>query len=345
MSPFRRCASIAAKAVATARKKVVITNRAFDGTYSYLQNYVDIVENKSIDPWSRKELISHAGDAHAILAFMTDCCDEALLDACPNLELIACALKGFDNFDVDLCAERGVAVTAVPDLLTEPTAELAVLLALALGRRLREADKEVRSGAFVGWRPTLYGCGLSGSTVGIYGAGAVGMAVAERVKVFSPKRIIYVDPKTQQHAAFPEDIMERADSIADLLQTSDFLFLCTPLNSSSYHAINSSTIAQAKPGLKLVNISRGSCVDEKSVADALELGALGGYAADVFEFEDWMLADRPKEIEPRLLAHPKTIFSPHLGSAVMSTRQDIELAAADEIIRWIKGEPYLYKVN
>ena len=183
--------------------------------------------------------------------------------------------------------------------------------------------------------------------MGIYGLGAVGMAVAEKVKGFAPRRIVYVHPKRQQPTTpfGGESVLMPADNIVDLLQTSDFLFVCTPLNQSSYLAINSETLAKAKPGLKLVNISRGSCVDERDIADALDSGLLGGYAADVFEFEDWILSDRPTEIEPRLVVHPHTIFTPHLGSAVSSARQDIELAAADEIIRWIKGEPFLHKVN
>lgn len=143
---MRRCASIAARR----RKKVVVTNGAFNETYEHLQRHVDVVRNESTEPWTRKELIYHAHDAHAILAFMTDSCDRAMLDACPNLELVACALKGFDNFDIDLCAERGVAVTAVPDLLTEPTAELAILLALALGRRLLEGNEKSAFGCIQG---------------------------------------------------------------------------------------------------------------------------------------------------------------------------------------------------
>lgn len=102
---IRRCASpIAAN---SSRKKVVVTNRAFNETYEHLSRHVEVVRNESTEPWSRKDLIYHAHDAHAIVAFMTDSCDRAMLDACPNLELIACALKGFDNFDIDLCAERG----------------------------------------------------------------------------------------------------------------------------------------------------------------------------------------------------------------------------------------------
>ena len=99
--------------------------------------------------------------------------------------------------------------------------------------------------------------------------------------------------------------------------------VCTPLNPSTYHSINKESLAKIKPGLQLINISRGSCVDETAVADALESNALGGYAADVFEFEDWIIDDRPDRIDDRLLTHPRTLFSPHLGSAVTDTRRNI----------------------
>ena len=115
---------------------------------------------------------------------MTDRVDMDLLDSSPNLKLIACALKGYDNFDLTACKARGVALTAVPDLLTAPTAELAVGLTLNLGRHLLSGDGLVRSGEFDGWRPQLYGTGLAGSTVGILGFGAVGRAVAQRLAAF-----------------------------------------------------------------------------------------------------------------------------------------------------------------
>lgn len=177
-------------------------------------------------------------------------------------------------------------MTAVPDLLTEPTAELALLLALGLGRRIREADDVVRSGQFQGWRPTLYGTGLAGSTVGLYGAGAVGQAVAKRIQGFVPQQILYRDIAPATNV---EPQMESVDSLEELMQQCDFVFVCTPLNKSTYHAIDAKILAKAKPGMLLVNISRGSCVDEGAVADALHSDLLGGYATDVFEFEDWIL--------------------------------------------------------
>lgn len=349
-TPYRHSITSASTSTNTAfttssrRRKVVVTARAFQETYDLLSSTgLDVISNRSLQPWTREELISHAHDAHALLAFMTDSVDEELLDACPNLELIACALKGYDNFNIQLCANRGVAVTAVPDLLTDPTAEHALLLALGLGRRILEADDAVRSGGFKGWRPTLYGTGLSGTTVGIYGAGAVGQAVAKIVQGFKPHRILYRDvfPAITSGAS----TMEPVDDLEELMRFCDFVFVCTPLNESTHHAINADMLSHAKPGLLLVNISRGSCVDEGAVADALHSNMLAGYAADVFEFEDWVLDSRPTVIDPRLLAHPRTLFSPHLGSAVTSARLGIERAAAEEMVRWSCGEPFMFRIN
>jgi len=345
-SKFRMMASATHASHHQTKRKVVVTARAFEETYDVLTSAgLDVIQNESNEPWSRQELLSHAHDAHAILAFMFDSCDEELLDACPSLEIIACALKGFDNFDTKLCTERGVAVTAVPDLLTGPTAEMAILLALGLGRRIREADHLVRSSAFRGWRPTLYGAGIGGATVGIYGAGAVGRAIAERIRGFAPDRILYVDPIALDEATSKKLMMEPIDNLSQLLQKCDILFICTPLNLSTHHSINKESLSQAKAGLQLINISRGSCVDEAAVADALDTDFIAGYASDVFEFEDWILEKRPKTIEDRLLSHPCTLFSPHLGSAVVSTRREIERAAAEEVVRWSKGKPYNYRIN
>jgi phosphonate dehydrogenase len=107
----------------------------------------------------------------------------------------------------------------------------------------------------------------------------------------------------------------------------------------SRHLIDRSAIAAMKPGARLVNVGRGSTVDEGAVADALEDGRLAGYAADVFEMEDWGLPDRPRRVDPRLLAHPATVFTPHLGSAVDEVRLAIALRAADNVIDVLTGVP------
>lgn len=334
---------------APASAKVVVTARCFDATLNLLRSAPHcgaVVSNTSTEPWTRQELVARAHDADALVCFMTDTVDAELLDACPKLSLVACALKGFDNFDVAECGRRGVAVTAVPDLLTAPTAELALALALGLGRRTLEADANVRTGEFKGWRPTLYGRGLAGATVGLFGAGAVGCAVAARLAGFAPAAVLYHDTSALTPEAEASLGLSRCEGgLEGLVARCDVLFVCTPLTPHTRHALSGPALRAAKPGLLLVNVSRGSCVSEAAVADALEAGTLGGYAADVFEFEDWAWAGRPERIEPRLRAHPATLLSPHLGSAVETTRREIELAAAGEVVRWLRGEPYHHRVN
>ena len=208
------------------------------------------------------------------------------LKACPRLKVIACALKGFDNFDVEACTDAGVWVTIAPDLLTNPTAELAVGLTIALARRLRDGDTLMRSGTFKGWRPVLYGKGLDQSVVGIVGMGAVGRAIAARLAGFGC-RILGVDPGRDM----PDGVTAADLDVA--LTASDYLILAVPLTPATFHLIGREALKRMKPGALLINIGRGSVVDEAAVADALEAGALGGYAADVYEMEDWALAEPP----------------------------------------------------
>ena len=332
-----------AKRALSTLSKVVVTARPFESTLKVLRGAAqEVVVNNQYDPFTPAELQRHLADADACLAFMTDKVDSSLLDSAPKLKLIACALKGFDNFDIDACSSRGVAVTAVPDLLTAPTAELAVALTLGLGRKVMSGDQLVRHGNFEGWRPQLYGLGLAGSTVGFLGFGAVGQATASRMAGFEVARMLYVDPR--EDVTFSSNA-ERVSSVDELLHMSDILVCCAPLNPSTHHILNASRLERAKHGMLLVNISRGSCVDEKAVADALETGILGGYAADVFECEDWAINDRPNTVHPKLLANKNTIFTPHLGSAVAGVREQIEHAAAFEIVRFTNGEPLAYRVN
>src|SRR5688572_435817 len=164
--------------------KIVVANWVHEEVLDLLSRVGSIEANTSREPWTKEELASRCEGATALMAFMTESVDAAFLDACPSIRMIACALKGYDNFDLAACEERGVTVSIVPDLLTAPTAELTVGLMIALGRQIVVSDKFVRSGTFNGWRASFYGTGLDKSRVGIAGMGAVGRAVAARLTGF-----------------------------------------------------------------------------------------------------------------------------------------------------------------
>ncbi|MFZ5546233.1 NAD(P)-dependent oxidoreductase [Aquincola tertiaricarbonis] len=309
--------------------RIVISQPIHAEVLMRLQTAGEVVMNPGPEPWSAEQLAGHLREADAWMAFMTDRIDAAVLAQAPRLRTVACALKGFDNFDLAACERAGVQVSFVPDLLTEPTAELAIGLAIAAGRHVLEGDRRVRAG-YAGWRPALYGTGLHGSTVAVVGLGAVGRAIVDRLQGFGCAEILGVDP---QH----RDARTRAVGLRDALQRAHYVLLAVPLTEASRHLIDEMALAAARPGQLLVNVGRGSVVDERAVLAALQSDLLGAYAADVFEMEDWNLPDRPSAIPEALLRHPRTVFTPHLGSAVREVRLAIEQRAADNLLAALAG--------
>jgi phosphonate dehydrogenase len=324
--------------------KIVVTNRIFPKVEQRLRALGEVIINHRGAPWSRDELIAQLHDADAMLAFMTDTVDTDLLRRCPRLKIVAGALKGYDNFDVEACTQAGVWLTVVSDLLTIPTAELAVALTLGLNRNLLAGDERVRSGHFDGWRAELYGFGLNGAEVGIAGLGRVGLAIAERLTGFGALLRGF-----DKRSISPADLANRRILQVewdDLIGESDVIILALPLNERTFHMIDARSLSHMRRGSRLVNVGRGSVVDEEAVAQSLEERHLGGYAADVFEMEDRARDERPRAVSPRLLALREcTLFTPHLGSAVGSARLAIEQAAVDAIAAVFSGHLPANAVN
>lgn len=316
---------------------MVISNWVHDAVIDRLAPHCTVEANPGREPWPMDELARRAADADALIAFMTERIDDDFLARCPDLRIVAAALKGYDNFDVAACTRRGVWLTIVDDLLTAPTAELTVGLMIALARHVTAGDRLLRGGGFAGWRPTLYGGTLDGAVVGLIGAGAVGQAIARRLAGFDCD-LRYHD----QHPLPPETerrLRLQKMPLPDLVRESDFLVLALPLTPATQHLVNAELLRQVKPGCYLVNPARGSLIDEEAVADALDAGRLAGYAADTFEMEDWARPDRPVAVAARLLApEARTVLTPHIGSAVDTVRRDIAMAAADNVLQCLAGE-------
>lgn len=319
------------------KPKVVLTHWVHPEIIELLQGVAEVIPNTSRDTLPREEVLARARDAQAIMVFMPDSIDDAFLQACPQLKIVGAALKGYDNFDVAACTRRGIWFSIVPDLLTIPTAELTIGLLLGLTRRMLDGDRQIRSSGFQGWRPQLYGTGLTGRTIGIIGMGAVGRAIAQRLAGFDMQILYcdYVALPTEQAAQWNARHVE----LDELLAASDFIVPMLPMTPETLHLIDAGTLARMRPGSYLVNACRGSVVDEAAVVAALASGGLAGYAADVFELEEWARPDRPRAIPPALLDNPaQTFFTPHLGSAVAEVRLEIERQAACNIIQALNGE-------
>lgn len=315
--------------------KVVITHRVHEEIISKLSPHARLVCNDTDDTWPREKLLAELSDAKAMMAFMPDMIDASVLAHAPDLQLVACALKGFDNFDIEACTQRGVHVTIVSDLLIDPTAELTIGLMIALGRHILPGDKSVRRD-YKGWRPRFYGLGLQGTAIGILGMGAIGKAIAQRLSTFGAI-VSYWDRQS----------LDKADEIRlnvkplefdQLISSSTFLVCALPLSAETKHLLGAEQLAKMPKGALLINPARGSVVDEEAVVAALQAGRLGGYAADVYEMEDWARPDRPDKVHGGLLNREHdSILTPHIGSAVAKSRLAIEHEAADNIIDFVQG--------
>ena len=326
------------------RPRVVVTHWVHPEVADYLASFCDpVLPGADQGVWPREQVAELAADASGLIVSMADSVDEAFLDGCPRLRIVSATLKGYDNFDADACARHGTWLTILPDLLTAPTAELAAGLIIAGLRRVAEGDRHVRSGGFGGWRPRFYGATLHGATTGIVGMGEVGQALAKLLAPFGT-RIVYHDAR-RLRAAAERRLQAARLGLFDLLASCDVVVLLLPLTAATHHVIGRPALHRMRPGAFLVNVGRGSVVDEEAVAEALDSGRLGGYAADVFAMEDWALPGRPASIPARLLAHPRTLFTPHLGSAVDELRREMSRQAARQVRQVLDGQRPDHAVN
>lgn len=312
------------------KPKIVVTQPIFRDVLHKLEAAGEVVMNPGPEPWTAQQLRQHLADADAMMAFMPDFVDAEVLQHAPKLKTIACALKGYDNFDLAACEQAGVTISFVPDLLTEPTAELAIGLAIASARNIVQGDRYMRAGQYAGWRPILYGRGLHQSVAAVIGLGAVGQAIVDRLSGFGCAEILGVDPENHSDRA-------ASVSLCEAVSRADYLFLAVPLTAQTRYLIDEAVLKLVKPGVVIVNVGRGSVISEAMVAQGLEEGLIGAYAADVYEMEDWLLADRPQSVDAGLLNSSKTLLTPHIGSAVARVRLAIEHRAADNLLQALAG--------
>lgn len=322
---------------------VVVTHWVHPEVADALTAFCRPVLRHERDVMDRGEVLAALTGAEAVIVCMADHVDDEFLDAGPDLRIVGATLKGYDNIDVDACTRRGIWLTILPDELTAPAAELTLGLTLGILRRVGEGDRLVRSGTYTGWRPELYGATLAGSTVGIIGLGAVGQAYA-RLLVACGAHVVYADA-VPLHPADESALGATRVAVDELLGTSDVVVPLVPLTADTSNLLDAKAIATMRDGSVLVNVCRGSVVDERAVAEALESGHLAGYAADVFAMEDWAVAGHPTAVPQRLLDHPRTLFTPHLGTAVDEVRLGMSLAAVRQVEAALAGHRPEYAIN
>ena len=252
-----------------------------------------------------------------------------LMDALPNLEIISNFGVGYDGIDALAAKARGVMLTHTPDILTDETANTALVLALDVTRRISESDRFVRAGKWPGGEMPL-ATSIIDKTAGILGFGRIGQALARRLEA-SGMRIAYSDLNPAEGVDYPY----HPDPVG-LAAACDLLFVCCIGGAPTRNLVNAEVLTALGPAGYLINAARGSIVDEGALVAALEKGTIAGAGIDVF-------ADEPN-VPPALMAMDNVVLLPHVGSSTIETRQrmaDLTLANLD---RHFAGQPVLTPV-
>jgi len=294
--------------------------------------------NVEINPEDRvltkEELLDGCRGKDGLLCLLTDTIDREFIDQMSQLKGIAIMAVGYNNIDVVAAAEKGIPVTNTPGVLTNATADLAWALLMATARRLPEAERYLRSGEFKNWGPLLFlGGDLSGSTLGIIGAGRIGTAVGLRSTGFGMK-IVYTDPAENP---ILDELGGRRIELNSLLQEADYITLHVPLTGDTKRLIGRRELKLMKDTAYLINTSRGPVVDEEALVEALQSGTIAGAGLDVFEKEP--------HIHPALLSLPNAVLLPHIGSATIETRTKMAVMAAENLVAMMRGEVPENQVN
>jgi glyoxylate reductase len=304
--------------------RVVVTRRLPEGGLDPLVAAgVELVTNDADEPRSKAELCAAAADADALVCVLSDRIDADVLAAgAGRLRVVATVSVGYDNVDLAAAAAHDIAVCNTPGVLDDTTADLAFLLILAASRLAGDAERDLRSGRWAGWGITEYlGQDVHGATLGLVGYGRIGQAVSRRASGFGMQ--------VRHHARSNTGEPGYVADLDHLLAESDIVSLHVPLTDDTRHLLDARRLALLKPTAVLVNTARGPVIDEEALAVALESDSLFAAGLDVYE-------DEPS-VHPRLLAAPRTVLLPHIGSASHATRTQMAHLAGEGVLAVLAG--------
>lgn len=316
------------------RPRVVVTRQWPRAVEQVLFEEFDTVLNEQDEPMSRAALEEAMRSADALCVTVTDSIDAALLEVSDSkVRLLAIFGVGFNHVDIAAANRCGIVVTNTPGVLTECTADLAMTLLLMTARRTGEGERELRDGGWTGWRPThLVGTRVTGKTLGIVGAGRIGLALARRAKFGFDMNILLTG---RRGATPPDDATLRAldaeyCSLEGLLRRADFVSLHCPSSQQTHHLIDAAAFELMPQHAILLNTARGDIVDEAALLTALQSGSIAGAGLDVYESEPRVPAELQKL--------SKVVLLPHMGSSSQETRHAMGMCAVNNLRAFFAGE-------
>lgn len=323
------------------RPKVFVTRRLPAPVEARMSTLFESTFNLDDSPLAADALVAGLDGKDVLVSSITDRIDADLVARLPrSVKLIAQFGNGFDNIDIDAAYRAGLTVTNTPSVLTEDTADMAMMLMLALPRRLVEgAGVLPRDGTWPGWSPTwMLGRRLRGKALGIVGMGRIGTAVASRARAFGLN--IHYYSRNRRPPAIEEPLEATYwPSLDQMLPEVDIISLHTPHTRDTYHILDKTRLGRMRQDAFVVNVSRSELIDEEALVDGIESGRLSGAALDVFE--------NRQGINPRLLelarAH-KVVLTAHMASATLESRIEMGEAVIVNIRAFIDGHQPPHRV-
>ena len=310
------------------KPKVLVTREVFDETLDYLAQHCEVDSSQGDVALDPEALARRLAGKSGLMCALTDRVDPKLIERCPDLKAVANIAVGYNNIDLAACTARGIMATNTPGVLDDSTADLAWTLMLGAARRLTELERRVRAGEWTGWRLKQWlGIDVHHATLGIFGLGRIGQAIARRAAGFEMK-VLYHNRKR-----VAADIEKRVNasyvSKDELLRQSDFVVLQVPYSPETHHMIGERELRLMKPTAILVNSTRGGVVDDAALIAALKAGTIRAAGLDVFENEP--------RLNPEFLKLDNVALAPHVGSSTEATRRAMAMTAAKNLVAALTG--------
>lgn len=311
------------------KPRVYIARDLPEEVKAYLAEHCDVRSWQGSESITPEQLKQEIGDAEGLMVTGTPV-QEELLQAAPMLRVVSNLSVGYNNVDVQALKARGIMGTHTPYVLDETVADLAFALILGTARRVAELDRFVKAGKWQkGQDAELFGVDVHHAKLGIIGMGRIGEAIARRAKLGFLMDVVYYNRNPRPEMETKLGISY--SSLDELLQTSDYVVMMTPLTPQTKHLIGEAQFAMMKKNAIFINVSRGETVDEQALVRALQQKQIYGAGLDVFEQE-------PVDPNHPLLAMHNVVTLPHLGSATAATRLNMAFAAARNLVHALKGE-------
>jgi lactate dehydrogenase-like 2-hydroxyacid dehydrogenase len=314
------------------KPKVIVTRKWPAQVEAELKKRFDVTLNESDRPLTKAELSAAMTQYDALCPTVSDqISGDVIGTKNSRVKLVANFGVGFNHIDIAAAKSAGIQVSNTPDVLTDATADLAFSLMLSVARRTSEGERELRRGAWTGWRPThMMGAQVTGKTLGLVGFGRIAQALAKKAHFGFDMNIVVFNRSTVSSALLAHYGAQQVADLDTLLQVSDFVSLHCPSTPQTRHMIDRDSLQKMKRTAFLINTARGDVIDEAGLVEALAAGVIAGAGLDVFENEP--------QVPKALIAMENVVLLPHLGSATAETRVAMGQKVVDNLDAFFAGK-------